>query len=546
MDIPSVLVDDRRSPAGPDWHSDGTALPTDPRVSLGRALHMLWRRKGRFALVFLPILLAGFAYLLFAPERYTAHGLLMVGFRQAELGPEQGREPIRNEPDIDGAIELMRTPTALRHVARELQLSARPEISSAGSQSRLPPLRSLRRWVHSLLGQSAATPLPSVGQNPDDPVAVQLRKDIKVERVGRSPLLDVAYSSTDPVLAAAVVNALARYSAEDEGFLARMTLAERAGFQIVKTSVAAAAEPPRDPSSPNAAIILGGSVFCALMAALTAVLLKEFQAQQTILSTEDVAKRGLRVLGLIPDDRAIRHRRGEDVALVANNPGHAFSASITSLHAAVSTLPRLRQDDAPVLLVTSALPAEGKSTTAAALATSMATAGSRVLLIDANLRSPTLHQRFEAEPCPGLAECVDTQASVDRAIRQDAATGVFLLAAGEANARPLRVLGSARLRALIDLWRRQFDVVLIDSPPLLVAGDARVLAQVSDYAIVVTRWEHTNWNALDHALRTLADSGARVAGIAVCRANYRQLASYDHATTQTYAPACGRYLAQRH
>jgi Mrp family chromosome partitioning ATPase len=135
------------------------------------------------------------------------------------------------------------------------------------------------------------------------------------------------------------------------------------------------------------------------------------------------------------------------------------------------------------------------------------------------------------------AECIGTQAPVEHAIRRDAATGVFLLAASEVNARPLRILASARLHSLLELWRTQFDAILIDSPPILVAGDARVLAQASDYAIVVTRWGSTSWTALGHALRALSESGARVAGIAVSRADVRRLASHDYAEAQFYGPA---------
>lgn len=523
-----ISPDGRHSPSRAEWHEDGTALPADPRVSLHGAVRTLWRRRGMFLSVFLPILLAGFAYLLLMPERYTAHGLLMVGVRQPELVSEGPRDLNRSEPDIDGAIELMRTRPALRHVVQELDLTARPEFASAINSTTLPPVRRLRHWAQSLLGTHKAAAPEARERDATDVIATQLGKDIKVERVGRSPLLDVGYASTDPVLAASVVNAAIRFAAEDESFLASMTLAERSGFQIVKTSVIAAAAPPNEPASPSAARMLGGTVFCAFAAALSAALYREFRAQQTVLSMEDVTRRGLRVLGLIPANRAVGRRRAAGVALVASDPSHVFSASVTSLHAAVSTLPRPRDGGAPVLLVTSALPGEGKSTTAAALATSMAASGSRVLLIDADLRSPTLHRSFEIGPGPGLAECVDRLAPADRAVRQDRTTGVFLLAAGEARARPLRVLGSAQLHNLLDQWRTQFDTILIDSPPILAAGDARLLGQVSDCAIVVTRWGYTSWTALDHALRALAESGARVAGITVSRADVRQLGSYGY------------------
>ena len=516
------------------WLDEAARLPADPRASLGRALRILLYRKWRFILVCAAILLAGLGYLLIVPEEYTAHGTLMIGFRQPDLlTAEQARDPIRGEPDVDGAIALMRAYPTLRHVVEELDLVARPEFRDATRQS-TPLMIRLRRLGASLLGWTSRTSGEVAHADPVDTVAGKLRNELKFERVARSALLDISYSSPNAALAVSVVNAVARFSSQDESFLSRMTPAERAGFQIVKTSVVAEAVAPPEPSTPNTSLILGVSVFCALAAGFTAVLLKEFRARQTVVSIEEATRRGLRVLALIPEDRTVERRRDAGVALVARDPAHAFSASMTSLQAAISTLPRSRPEGARTLLLTSALDAEGKSTTAAALASSMAASGDRVLLLDADLRCPTLHHCFGLEPAPGLAECVGSQASPERAIRQDPITGVHFLAAGEAHLRPLGVLGLAQLRSQLDLWRTQFDAILIDSPPLLTAGDARILAQLSDYVIVVVRWGLTSWGALDRALRTLRESGAQLAGIAVSRVDVRQLSAYDFPDPRIY------------
>jgi succinoglycan biosynthesis transport protein ExoP len=300
------------------------------------------------------------------------------------------------------------------------------------------------------------------------------------------------------------------------------------------------AVPPNEPTLPNPFLILGATGICALGAGFWVVRRKELRAQQTVLSIDEVSRRGLRSLGLIPEDHGVERSHSGGVALVTSDPAHVFSASVTSLQAAISTLPGLRSEGGRVLLLTSALPAEGKSTTAAALATSMATSGYRVLLVDADLRSPTLHRSFDLPPGPGLAECVGSDASLEPAIRKDPATGVHVLAAGDAQGRPLGVLGSPRLRALLKLWRTQFDTILVDSPPILAAGDVRMLAQLSDDVIVVARWGSTTWSSLTHAARTLEESGARLAGVAVSRVDVRQLSSYDYADAHIYDVVYGR------
>ena len=552
MNAPPVYLRAQAAPAMADaaWLDETARLPADPRATVARVFRILWYRKWRFILVCVPILLAGLSVLLILPEQFTARGTLIVGFRQPELlTAEQARDPIRGEPDIDGAIALMRAYPALRHVVEELNLAARPEFrQNTPFMSWLrQSVAALLKWrrVAPLLGRIGLTSGDVADADPVDTVASKLRNELKIERVGRSALLDISYSSPNPALAVDIVNAVARFSSQDEGFLSQMTPAERAGFQIVKTSVVAQAVAGPEPSSPNMNMILGISAFCALAAGFIAVLLKELRAGQTVLSIEEATRRNLRVLALIPEDRAVQLRRDASVELVAYDPAHAFSASVTSLQAAISTLPRSRPEGAKILLLTSALAAEGKSTTAAALATSMAASGDRVLLLDADLRCPTLHTCFDLGRAFDMAECEGSQAPLERAIRQDPTTGVHFLAAGEADLHPLSAAGLAQLRSQLDLWRTQFDAILIDSPPLLTAGDARVLAQLSDYVIVVVRWGRTSWGALDRALRILQESGAQLAGIAVSRVDVRQLSAYDFPDPRIYGLGRGARVSAR-
>jgi capsular exopolysaccharide synthesis family protein len=572
MNAPFVYPRAQEAPTAADaaWLDEAARLPADPRGPLNRVLRILWYRKWRFILVCAPILLAGMASLWIIPEQFTAHGTLIVGFRQPELltAEQQARDPIRGEPDIDGAIALIRAYPALRLVVEDLNLAALPEFRPitiplrrlAAPLLSWKPVALLLRWrlvalerMNAIrveidsrlrapgdtvpetkhLASTSLTPGEVAHADSVNAIASKLRSALKIERVGRSTLLDISYSSADPALAVDIVNAVARFSSQDQGFLSRMTPAERAGFQIVEMSVVTEAVAAPEPSWPNTNLILGISAFCALAAGFIAVLFKELRAGQTMLSIEEATRRNLRVLALIPEDRAVEHHRTAGVALAARDPAHAFSAAVTSLQAAISTLPRSREG-ARTLLLTSALAAEGKSTTAAALAASMAASGDRVLLLDADLQRPTLHNCFGLGAPPVLADYAGSEASLERAVRQDPTTGVHFLAAGEANLRPLGVLGLAQLRSQLDLWRTQFDAILIDSPPLLTAGDARILAQLSDYVIVVVRWGVTSWGALDRALRILQESGALLAGIAVSHVDVRQLSAYDFPDPRIY------------
>jgi Mrp family chromosome partitioning ATPase len=98
---------------------------------------------------------------------------------------------------------------------------------------------------------------------------------------------------------------------------------------------------------------------------------------------------------------------------------------------------------------------------------------------------------------------------------------------------------------MIETWRTEYDVILIDSPPILAVGDARILAQLADYSVVVARWGKTSWRALNHALRLLADGGARIAGVTVSRVNIKQFATYDYADAGIYGSAYGSQMRAR-
>ncbi|MCL2716418.1 MAG: polysaccharide biosynthesis tyrosine autokinase [Alphaproteobacteria bacterium] len=504
----------------------------DTHEQLEYLLRFLWRWKMLFVAVFTTILAAGLVYLVIVPERYTVHSTIMVGFRTPELATEQNHGRPNGEPDTDAAIELLRATPALEQVSRQLNLAAQKNLVGTVRGSIFHRFRSAIGSIFTSSDDQATS-------DTDSQIAAQLAKDIRIERIGRSAFLDVSYVSSNPVMAAKIVNTLSRYVAKDESFLSRTSIANRAGFPIVKMSVVTEATAPQEPTSPNVPVVLSLTTLFALGAGIMALMFKHLQLLRTVRSIEEVTRRGVRTLGLIPDTDDISLDRTASVALVANDPDHVFSASVASLHAAITTLPWTRnaQNNAMVLLLTSPLASEGKSTTAAALATSMALADKRVLLLDADLRSPTLHRSFGVDRSPGLSEYVRAQVSLEMAIQRG--NNIHFLAAGKPMTSPLHILDSERFHMLMRVARNEYDVILVDSPPVLAVGDAKLLAQIADHVIVVARWGSTSWNALKQALRTLRDSGARVAGVAVSHVDATQLSLYDYGGAEIYGSHYG-------
>jgi capsular exopolysaccharide synthesis family protein len=164
-----------------------------------------------------------------------------------------------------------------------------------------------------------------------------------------------------------------------------------------------------------------------------------------------------------------------------------------------------------LLLVASAMPGEGKSTVAANLACSLTALGKRVLLIDADLRRPSLHRLFRVPDAPGLVDVLSqTHAAED--VWRETRDGLFLLASGGPPADPQALFESGELETLFNLARRQFDFVVIDSAPLLAVADTTLIASRVDGVIVVMKYAAVSESEAGVAFDRLRAARAKVIG----------------------------------
>jgi succinoglycan biosynthesis transport protein ExoP len=164
------------------------------------------------------------------------------------------------------------------------------------------------------------------------------------------------------------------------------------------------------------------------------------------------------------------------------------------------------------LVVTSAAPSEGKTTTAANLAVSFAQQGMRVALVDCDLRRSRLHKVFGIPREPGLTEFILGQLDQDGVTRETAVNGLYVIPSGHLPPNPAELLGGKKMRDALATLSGAFDLVVLDTPPLLAASDAAILATIADGVIMVVRAGVTEIEAGQQAMQQLASVGARVVG----------------------------------
>ena len=167
---------------------------------------------------------------------------------------------------------------------------------------------------------------------------------------------------------------------------------------------------------------------------------------------------------------------------------------------------------AEVVVVTSAVGGEGKTTTALDLARSLAEAGERVLLVEADLRRPTLAPTLRLAPGPGLSEVLAGQVELAAAVRPGGGEGLSVLPAGAVPPNPAELLGSERMAAAVATLRTGYDKVLLDAPPLLPVTDAAVCSAVADGVLLVVRWGRTSRDEVAEAVAMLEQVHAPVLG----------------------------------
>ena len=172
----------------------------------------------------------------------------------------------------------------------------------------------------------------------------------------------------------------------------------------------------------------------------------------------------------------------------------------------------LSHDGCKKLCLTSALASEGKSTTVLNLAISFAMTGSRVLLIDGDMRRPSLSRLLIERAAPGLSNVLSGQSTIEESIRRDIRPQLDVLFSGDIPPNPLELLGHTRMEQMMSWLTEHYDFILIDTPPVTIVSDACVIASLTDGVLFLVRQNETDKNTVIQGVKQLELSNAKLLG----------------------------------
>ncbi len=278
-----------------------------------------------------------------------------------------------------------------------------------------------------------------------------------------------------------------------------------AGATSNNISIVDRAQPPLLPISPRPFVNLTIALLLGLFAAAAVVIVREL-FQDGVRAPDQVEERfGLPLLGHVP-----RVAGGTVAAAELSNPGSHVSEAYQAIRTSVEL--STESGTPKTLLITSSRPGEGKSTTALIMARDAARAGMSVLLIDADMRRPSLHGLLGLPQDPGLSNFLSGQTLAEAVIHQTDTAGLSFIAAGPKPPSPAELVSGAGMRSLLKYLGERYDQIIIDSPPVLGLADAPRLASMVDGTLMVIEANRSQRGAIDSAVRRLNAARANLIG----------------------------------
>lgn len=349
--------------------------------------------------------------------------------------------------------------------------------------------------------------------------AEELQKKVSASAKLDTVLITVSVVDESPVRARDIANAL---SDEFVVLVRELETPEGAASPDARVVVEQRASIPEGPVVPKTSRNIAVGALLGVALGIGLAVLRD-HLDNTVKSRgvlEEITDAGL--VGSIPLDKMRRKQPAISFETDSSGISEAFRKLRTNLQfLSVDNPPR-------VIVVTSSMPAEGKSTTAINIALALAEAEHNVVLVDGDLRRPTLHKYLELAGTVGVSTVLSGRVTLDEALQKTRFAGLTVLTSGTVPPDPSELLGSQSAKKMLAELRSRYDYVIVDSTPLLAVTDAAILAASADGVLIMTRYGQTRRDQLIHAVGNLHDVGAVLLGAVFTLLPTRGSSSYSY------------------
>lgn len=309
------------------------------------------------------------------------------------------------------------------------------------------------------------------------------------------------------------------------------------GIHVPDARILSPALVPGGPSSPRKTFsVMVAAILGAILGVLL-VLLREMR-QTGFRSPQDLElATNQRVLAQIP--RAPVTKRNRLIRYLVTKTTSALAEAVRNLRTSVM----LSNVDHPpqVIMLTSSQPGEGKTTQSLALAQSFASMGRSVLLIEGDVRRRTFQQYFRVRNQVGLIKTILEDIPLEEAVHHSSELGVDILMGEKSTVNAADFFSSTRVQTFLERARAEYDIVIIDTPPVLVVPDARVIGRYADAVLYIVHWNHTSQTQVEEGLKSLANVDVRVSGLVLSQVDARKAAGYGGYYHDLYKGYGGKY-----
>ncbi len=463
---------------------------------------------------------------------------------EASVRYERAREQVATARDGAALVEVLNSPVIHALRANEAELLRQLSDLSTRYGPRHPQIIKLEAGLKEIKDKISTEASRVIAALANE-VAIARAREQAIERNFNELKRQVSTQNQAQVELRALEREAEASRALYEAFLSRFKETDtQRDMQTADARILSHAVLPRAPSSPRSLMILAiAGLTSALIGLALAFALEELDPGfRSATQIEEVL--GIPVLGLTPEVSRSGGSARLIEAQIVDRPTSTFAESVRSIRAGLDLA-------APpaglrLLMVTSSQPSEGKSVMAYAIAAQTAQAqGKRVLVIDADLRKPSVHATASLPIAPGVSDLLAGEATAEQAVRPDPrCPGLFVLTAGRPLDRAVNPFDSRQFHALVEQFATAYDLIVIDTPPLLAVSDARVLIGLVDRVVFVVRWERTRRETVSHAVETIERLRPGITSAVLSRVNMRRHAAYSYGDSGQYYKAYSQYYAR--